>query len=96
VHLAGTADKRQIGPAGLTAFQVEFLNPSEFREMMKRTFNFKFNSLRELGALVMYFDTQQKKSVLCSSFLNSLTQIRVQYEEFKVLYVSSKESIAFY
>lgn len=82
VRLAGTVDKRTIGPAGLVAFQVESLNPAEFREMMKRTFNFKMSS-RELGALVMYFDTLLKKTVHCSSFLNALTQIRVQYEEFK-------------
>ncbi len=82
VRLAGTVDKRTIGPAGLVAFQGESLNPSEFREMMKRTFNFKMTP-RELGSLVMYFDVQLKKCVHCPSFLNALTQIRVQYEEYK-------------
>lgn len=76
-------DARTIGPAGLQAFQASVLNPAEFREMLKRTFNFKVNA-RELGALVLYFDTQMKKMVHCTTFLNTLTQIRARTEDFKV------------
>lgn len=34
-------DKRQLGAAGLSAFECESLNPAEFRELLKRTFNLK-------------------------------------------------------
>jgi hypothetical protein len=75
-------DKRSIGPAGLTAFDSESLNPSEFREMLKRTFNLKVTS-KELGALVNYFDISLKKVVHCTTFVNSFTQIRAYCEDFK-------------
>lgn len=80
-------DARSLGPAGLNAFQAESLNPAEFREMLKRTFNFYKFSPRELGALVSYFDIHSQKRVHCSTFLNSITQIRVQCEEFKVCHL---------
>jgi Ca2+-binding EF-hand superfamily protein len=83
VYMCHTVDKRTIGPAGLVAFESESLNPSEFREMLKRTFNFKVNS-RELGALVNYFDAHHKKCVHCATFLNTFTQIRAYCEDFKV------------
>jgi hypothetical protein len=83
VNLCFNFDRRQLGPAGLAAFEVDSLNPSEFREMLKRTFNLKVTA-RELGALVTYFDTFSKKMVNCPAFLNSLVQIRVECEEFKV------------
>jgi hypothetical protein len=38
---------------------------------------------RELGALVSFFDTQLKKCVHCTTFLNTFTQVRVTCEEFK-------------
>lgn len=82
VRLCASVDRRQIGPAGFAAFQCESLNPAEFREMMKRTFNFKMSS-RELGALVSFFDVQMKKAVHCTTFLNTFTQIKVTCEEFK-------------
>ena len=77
-------DRRQLGPAGFSPFEVEMLNPAEFRETMKSTFNLRVTP-RELGALVTYFDTQNKKSVNCSAFLNSFVQLRVICEEFKVM-----------
>jgi len=82
IHLCYNFDQRQVGPAGLMAFEAKALNPAEFREMLKRTFNVKV-SPRELGALVTYFDVSLKKVVNCSFFLNSLVQIRVRCEEFK-------------
>ena len=83
VDMCFNFDRRQLGPAGLTAFEVDSLNPSEFREMLKRTFNLKLTS-RELGAMVTYFDSKSKRMVDCAMFLNSVVQIRVQCEEFKV------------
>lgn len=82
VHLCYNFDQRQLGPAGLSAFECESLNPAQFREMLKRTFNVKLNP-QELGALVTYFDSKSRKMVTCSLFLNSLVQIRVTCEEFR-------------
>eukprot|EP01034_Spumella_vulgaris_P025483 gene25483-31949_t len=82
VHICHQFDRRQLGPAGFAAFDAETLNPAEFRETMKRTFNLKV-SARELGALVTYFDVAGKKVANCSAFLNAFVQVRVQCEEFK-------------
>ena len=76
-------DRRQLGPAGLKAFEMDALTPSEFRELLKRTFNLKLTP-QELGALVTYFDPNTTGCVSCPSFLNSFAQIRVKFEEFKV------------
>jgi Ca2+-binding EF-hand superfamily protein len=83
VDMCFNFDRRQLGPAGLSGFEVDSLNPSEFREMLRRTFNLKLTS-RELGAMVTYFDSRGKKVADCAMFLNSVVQIRVQCEEFKV------------
>lgn len=83
VHICHQFDRRMLGPAGFAAFDAETLNPAEFRETMKRTFNLKV-SARELGALVTYFDVSGKKVANCSAFLNAFVQVRVQCEEFKV------------
>lgn len=90
VDLCFNFDRRQLGPAGLTAFEVDTLNPSEFREMLKRTFNLKLTG-RELGAMVTYFDTNAKKVANCAMFLNALVQVRVQCEEFKVSNFTKKK-----
>lgn len=87
IHMCYNFDPRQVGPAGLVAFEGKFLNPAEFREMLKRTFNVKLTP-RELGAMVTYCDISLKKVVTCSFFLNSMTQIRVRCEEFKVFFRS--------
>ena len=83
IHMCYNFDQRQVGPAGLVAFESKSLNPAEFREMLKRTFNVKVTP-RELGAMVNYFDTTAKQVVNNSFFLNSLVQIRVRCDEFKV------------
>jgi len=83
VDMCFNFDRRQLGPAGLSGFQVDSLNPAEFREMLKRTFNLKLTS-RELGAMVTYFDSKSKRVADCAMFLNAVVQVRVQCEEFKV------------
>lgn len=75
-------DVRQLGPAGFRAFQTDKLTPSEYREVLKRTFNLKV-SAPELGALVTYFDAHFNRNVSCSAFLASFTQIRVALEAHK-------------
>jgi Ca2+-binding EF-hand superfamily protein len=76
-------DQRQLGPAGWRAFQTDKLTASEYRELMKQTFDMRI-SPQELGALVTYFDVDFSGMVSCSAFLNSFTQIRVNLEPHKV------------
>lgn len=83
IFIAHQFDRRQLGPAGLAAFDADALTPSEFKEMLRRTFGVKL-SPGELGALVTYFDTTMKGMVNCSAFINAYKQIRVQCEDFKV------------
>ena len=83
LNISHQFDPRHLGPAGFGAFTADLLTPSEFREMVKRTFNVKFPPY-ELGAIVTYFDTHMKGAVSCSAFLNSFVQLRVRCEEFKV------------
>lgn len=75
-------EHRQLGPAGLKAFEADMVTPSEFREMLKRSFNIILNS-HQLGALVTYWDPTMIGMVSCRAFLNSFTQMRVRTESFK-------------
>ena len=75
-------EHRQLGPAGLKAFEADMVTPSEFREMLKRSFNMLPNS-HQLGALVTYWDPGMIGMVSCRAFLNSFTQMRVRTEGFK-------------
>lgn len=76
-------DRRQFGSTTLKAFQVDQLKPSEFRELLKRTFNLKLNP-PELGALVTLFDPKQTGFVSCPAFLHTFTQTRLRMETIKV------------
>ena len=75
-------EHRQLGPAGLKAFEADMVTPSEFREMLKRSFSMLVNS-HQLGALVTYWDPGMIGMVSCRAFLNSFTQMRVRTEPFK-------------
>jgi Ca2+-binding EF-hand superfamily protein len=83
INMCYRFDQRQLGPAGLVAFQADTVTPSEFREMIKRSFDLIVTPA-ELGALVTYWDPGMKGRVSCQSFLNSFTQGRVKCEAFKV------------
>jgi Ca2+-binding EF-hand superfamily protein len=83
INMCYRFDQRQLGPAGLIAFQADTVTPSEFREMIKRSFDL-IVSPPELGAMVTYWDPAMKGRVSCQSFLNSFTQGRVKCEAFKV------------
>jgi hypothetical protein len=65
-----------LNPSGLSAFEVDSLNPAEFREMLKRTFGLKLTA-RELGAIVTYFDPLGKRVANCSMFLNYIVQVGI-------------------
>ena len=82
VAMCHSFDGRTLGPAGWKAFDSASLNPSQFKEMMKRTFNVHLNP-QELGAMVTYFDTEMTGSVSCVHFLNCFVQMRVRIESFK-------------
>eukprot|EP01041_Mallomonas_annulata_P011098 gene11098-23199_t len=75
-------DRRQFGPSSMKAFEIDAMTPSEFRELMKRTFNLKLLP-QELGALVTLFDPQATGFVSCPAFMYVFTQTRVKVEEFK-------------
>lgn len=75
-------DGRTLGPAGWKAFEAATLTPSEFKEMMRRTFNIHLNP-PELGAMVTYFDMEMTGMVSCFHFLNSFVQMRTKLEGFK-------------
>lgn len=75
-------DGRTLGPAGWKAFEASTLTPSEFKEMMRRTFNIHLNP-PELGAMVTYFDMEMTGMVSCFHFLNSFVQMRTKLEGFK-------------
>lgn len=82
IHMCHAFDGRTLGPGGWKAFDSATLSPSEFKEMMKRTFNVHLNR-QELGAMVTYFDTDMKGVVSCFHFLNCFVQMRVKIEGFK-------------
>jgi Ca2+-binding EF-hand superfamily protein len=84
VHLCRHFDTRQLGASGLSGFAVDTLTPSEFREMLRKTFSLKLPP-PQLGALVTFFDPTVKGIVSCTTFLNTFVKIRVKCEAFKVL-----------
>jgi Ca2+-binding EF-hand superfamily protein len=84
VNMCHRFDRRQLGPAGLKPFQADTVTASEFREMLKRSFDLILNPA-ELGAMVTYWDPAMKGVVSCQAFLNSFTQMRVKCETFKVI-----------
>ena len=83
VNMCHRFDRRQLGPAGLKPFEASSVTPSEFREMMKRSFDLILTP-SELGAMVTYWDPAMNGTVSCQAFLNSFTQMRVKCETFKV------------
>jgi Ca2+-binding EF-hand superfamily protein len=83
INMCHRFDVRQLGPAGFRSFETDKLTPSEYREVLKRTFEMKLTP-QELGALVTYYDVNFSGTVSCSAFLNSFTQIRVNIEPHKV------------
>lgn len=90
IDLCYNYDPRQLGAAGLVAFECDSLTPAVFREMVKRTFGLKLGP-RELGAIVSYFDVSNKHVVACSMFLNSIVQVRVKCEDFRTKKDQSKD-----
>ena len=73
-------DRRQLGPAGMRAFDMDALTPTEFKETLKKTFNLKLTPA-ELGALVTLFDPKACGLVSCPSFLNAFAHMKVKLEQ---------------
>lgn len=63
-------DKSMPGSANLTAFDSLEMEPSIFKEQMRRAFNMKLSN-PELAALVSFFDTKKSGKVPCREFLIS-------------------------
>lgn len=84
VDLCYRFDRRMLGPAGWKAFEAASLTPSEFREMLKRTFGIHLTP-QELGALVTYYDVSLAGVVSCFAFMNSFVQMRVKIDSLKVM-----------
>lgn len=60
--------KSHSSSVSLDGFNGTYLTPGIFREMLKRTFNI-FLTGKELGAMVKYFDEDDRGEVSCKSFL---------------------------
>ena len=83
VNMSRLFDTRQLGAGGFNALTVDSLTPSEFKEMLRRTFNVKLTP-PELGAMTTYFDPSVKGVVSCNTFINTFLKIRVRCDTFKV------------
>jgi hypothetical protein len=61
--------KSHPSAVGLDGFDVKFLKPAEFRELLKRTFNVMVDA-KELGALIHFFNGNAESNLLdCGTFL---------------------------
>eukprot|EP00618_Florenciella_parvula_P035568 CAMPEP_0119484630 /NCGR_PEP_ID=MMETSP1344-20130328/11578_1 /TAXON_ID=236787 /ORGANISM="Florenciella parvula, Strain CCMP2471" /LENGTH=1104 /DNA_ID=CAMNT_0007519231 /DNA_START=22 /DNA_END=3334 /DNA_ORIENTATION=+ len=68
IEAAVKYDVRTIGPAGLKGFDGAVMEPTVFKEQLRRTFNIKVNPA-QLGAFVKFFDLDGDNTVDCSEFL---------------------------
>lgn len=72
--------KNHPSSMGLDGFEVKFLMPIEFRELLKRTFNIMLDKY-ELGALVRCFDTNENGVVDCAKFLIKFARMGKQQRD---------------
>jgi hypothetical protein len=72
--------KNHPSSMGLDGFDVKFLMPIEFRELLKRTFNILVDKY-ELGALVRCFDTNDNGVVDCATFLIKFARMGKQQRD---------------
>lgn len=82
IYLFYQIDRRHFGADDMKAFAIDAMQPSEFRELMKRNLNFKVLPA-ELGALIALFDSKNAHVVSCNLFTQIFTTTRVRVEEFK-------------
>jgi Ca2+-binding EF-hand superfamily protein len=75
VDAAAKYDKASVSAPSLDGFSTVYLGPGAFKEMLKRTFNFRVNG-RELGALVKKFEHPEKQNhVDCQMFVINFLSI---------------------
>ena len=85
---AARYEKGHPSSVGLEGFEAKVLNPAEFREILKRTFNLKLNP-QELAVAMELFDLEKKGHVVSSEFLVTFFKMgadertRVRLEAFK-------------
>ncbi len=72
-YAAKKFDRAHPSSMSLDGFDVAFLRPGEFREMLKRTFNLILTG-KELGAAVRTYDLGGKGVVNCREFLVKFLQ----------------------
>jgi len=82
IELCHKLDRRHFGSEDMKAFEIDAMQPNEFRELMKRNLNFMVLPA-ELGALISLFDAKNTRVVSCSLFTQIFTSTRVKVEEFK-------------
>lgn len=73
-HLASFYDHEKTP---LSAFDCEELNPTEFREQLRRTFGIELSNA-ELGAIVMYCDKDNSGKVKAATFKNEFFRLGKQ------------------
>jgi hypothetical protein len=81
VNAAVKYDRLMPGAVPLDAFDVEKMNPGEFREQMKAVFNVQL-TVKELSAFIAYFNRDKEnpheKAINCASFLVSFFRMGFQ------------------
>merc|ERR1711871_482411 len=84
---AAKYEKGHPSSVGLDGFEAKILNPAEFREIVKRTFNLKLNP-KELAAAMELFDLDKKGHIVSADFLVTFFKMgadersRVRKEQF--------------
>ena len=73
-------DRVSPGAVSLTAFDALYLTPSEFREILKRTFNLKLE-IAELKPLVEKYDPNKTDQIISKDFLNDFLQLGIKERE---------------
>lgn len=75
-EVAALYDKNSPGAPSFDGFESAFLQPSEFKDVIKKTFKVLLTE-RELGAVVRYFDEDREGIVYCADFLQWFLKVSV-------------------
>ena len=77
IEAAVKHDVRTIGPAGLKGFDGAVMEPTVFKEQLRRTFSIKVNPA-QLGAFVKFFDLDGDNTVDCAEFLTQFFKLGLE------------------
>jgi Ca2+-binding EF-hand superfamily protein len=73
-------DKQMPGAMSLDGFDALFLTPSEFKDLIKRTFNLRLDS-SEFNALLVRYDPEHSQRIVSKDFLTDFLQIGIRERE---------------